>query len=222
MNNITVDSLEDVAPLVEEHLLPEIQESVEACVSSYEADVFNDLWTFGTQLWKNTWNRLKSVAKLDDCPFERYGKGNEYKLKIGPYILRHHKIDHESRLPTGAKAVKESAAIQLSLFSLLGDEFVNKQPSIDNIVIAIDANPQKGLKEVFIGELLPYSLDSKKFKWGKKIEIYLAKGEVASNDEFVTIHGFKPLIPAENIPEVTMRLVQDNTDKQEVNSNIKK
>ena len=187
MNNPILETLEDVAPFVVEHLLPEIQESVEVCIECYNLDdSFNDSWTFGTQLWRNIWNRFKSAASFEDCPFEVYGKGNEYKLKIGRYILRHHKIDRETRLPSGAKAVKESASFQMSIFSLLGEDPV-QQPTIDNIVIAIDANIQSGLKEVFVGELMPYDLESKKFKWVSKAPVFLAEGHEASTAEFISV-----------------------------------
>jgi hypothetical protein len=144
MDDITVETLEDIAPHVVEHLLPAIQDAVEVAVAAYKADHFNDSWTFGTHLWKNTWNRFKSAARFEDCPFTLCGKGNEYKLKIGRYIIRHHKIDDESSIPTGAKAVKESAGFQLSLLTYCGLAPVERR-SIDNIVIAIVANMERVL-----------------------------------------------------------------------------
>lgn len=216
MNDHIVETLEDVAPFVAEHLLPEIQESVEVCIECYNLDdSFNDSWTFGTQLWRNIWNRFKSVASFEDCPFEVYGNGNEYKLKIGRYILRHHKIDRESRLPAGAKAVKEAASFQMSIFSLLGEDPV-QQLAIDNIVIAIDANLHSGLKEVFVGELMPFALDSKKFKWVKKASVFLAEGHEASTDElmslsnvFTTTHA-----PVEQVSEPVLRFEDEKRDEK--------
>ncbi len=218
-----METLEDIAPFVVDHLLPEIKESVEVCVSSFEADDFNDSWTFGTQLWRNTWNRIKSVAQFEDCPFDIHGKGNEYKLKIGQYILRHHKIDNVSKMPTGAKAVKSSAYTQMSIFSLLGYE-PTIRPSIENIVIAIDASIQKGLKEVFLGELMPLSLESKKFKWVNKVPIYLAEGEESSTSEIVYISTpiQTPHVSVEKVPEVTMKLVQTNANEKKANRDFEK
>lgn len=220
MDGINVEKLEDIAPHVVEHLLPEIQDAVEVCVSAYEADPFNDSWTFGTHLWKNIWNRFKSLTNHEDCPFDLYGKGNEYKLKIGPFILRHHKIDNESSVPTGAKAVKASAAVQLSLFSILGDIPVGLRPSIDNIVIAIVANTQNGLREVFVGELLPCAPDSTKYKWVNKAPVYLAEGQEGSTSETVYISTpfVSPHAPVEPISEPTLKLVKTNKEQKIANS----
>jgi hypothetical protein len=151
-----------------------------------------------------------------------FGKGNEYKLKIGRYILRHHKIDKESRLPSGAKAVKESASSQMSLFSLL-DDYPVQQPIIDNVVIAIDANVHSGLREVFVGELMPYALDSKKFKWVNKAPVFLAEGHKASTEEFVSLPNlFTPTYaPVEEVSEPVVMLVDEKKDKKIANDTEK-
>lgn len=218
MDKPDIKNLEDIAPYVREHLLPEIIESVEVCIKCFYIDeLFNDSWTFGTQLWKNSWNRFKSVSQeYDDCPFEISGKGNEYKLKIGPYTFRHHRIDDVSKLPSGAKAAKASAEKQLSLFGDVWEAPVE----IDNIVLAIDADVQKGLKEVFIGELEQKNLETKKYKWGKKVPVYLADGIEASSTEIIQISnipGPKQHAPEEQIAEVTIEL-----DKVDIESGSEK
>lgn len=223
MNNPIVETLEDVALFVTEYLLSEIQESVEVCIECYNLDdSYNDSWTFGTQLWRNIWNRFKYTASSEGCPFEVYGKGNEYKLKIGRYILRHHKIDRESRLPSGAKAVKESASFQMSLFSFLSEYPVQK-PTIDNIVIAIDANVRSGLKEVFVGELMPYALDSKKFKWVNKAPVFLAENHIASTEEFISASNLFASVhaPVEEVSEPVLSFVDENKDKKAANDTEK-
>ncbi len=210
MNDIQVETLGDIAPHVTEHFLPEIHASVDTCIDSYEADPFNDSWTFGTQLWRNLWNRLKTVAELNDCPFEVYGKGNEYKLKIGRFILRHHKINSKTKLPSGAKAVKEAASVQMTIYSFLG-ETPPELPSIDNIVIAINATIKSGLIEVFIGELLPVSNDFNKYEWSNKAQVYLADGHEPSKDIFVHLPSIIPShAPVEQIPEPALKLVRSN------------
>lgn len=215
MDDITVETLEDIAPHVVEHLLPAIQDAVEVAVAAYKADPFNDSWTFGTHLWKNTWNRFKSAARFEDCPFTLCGKGNEYKLKIGRYIIRHHKIDDESSIPTGAKAVKESAGFQLSLLTYCGLAPVERR-SIDNIVIAIVANMEKGLREVFVGELLQCAPDSTKYRWEKKVPVYLAEGQEPYTSE--TLYMPKPFAslhtPVEPVSEPKLTLDKPNTEKK--------
>lgn len=211
MENYSVETFEDVAPFVAQHLLPEIQEAVDRCVESFNLDDrFNDSWTFGTHLWRNIWNRLRYVAASEDCPFKIYGKGNEYKLKIGRYILRHHKINSESRVPSGAKAVKESARCQMSLLPLVSNYPLEKPP-IDNIVIAIDANVENGLMEVFVGTLLPYTLDSKKYKWDKKLPVFLAEGHEPSSTKFVSVSDFGAFehVPEEELSEPLVIKVTD-------------
>ena len=47
---------------------------------------------------------------------------------------------------------------------------------IDNIVLAIDADVDKGLKEVFIGELTPIASNSNKYKWTKKVSSISGSG----------------------------------------------
>lgn len=226
MKEILTNSLEDIAPYVVEHLLPEIHESVEACVESFKADPYNDSWTFGTQLWRNTWNRFSSVAGIDDCPFDIHGKGNEYKLKIGSFILRHHKINDETKLPTGAKAVKEAAsAVQTSIFSFLGETPIER-PAIDNIVIAINATTKNGLVEVFLGELVPTAPDSKKFKWANKQPIYLANGQVPSSEEYLYMPSLPAIAnaPVEKLSEPTLTLnktVSQPQKKQSMNGSDK-
>lgn len=211
MNKPDINKLEDIAPHVMEHLVPEIKQAVEACIKAHNSDPFNDTWTFGTQLWRNVWNRFESVARFEDCPFGVCGKGNEYKLKIGNFVLRHHRIDEESKLPNGAKAVK--AAAQMFLFGAEWDAPVE----IDNIILAIDADVQRGLKEVFIGELKQMHQNLKKYNWGMKIPIYLADGAQASTAESINIYntpGLKQHAPEEEVPEVAIALDKTITAKK--------
>lgn len=206
-------ALEDLAPYVKEFLLPEIQQSMEACIRAYWDDEYNDMWIFGTHFWKNTWNRFVSAVSFEDCPFEVCGNGNEYKLKLGQFIIRHHRIDEESKLPNGAKAVKESAAIQMPIF---GDDW-NKPIEIDNIVLAIDADFQNGLKEVFLGELIQIAPFSNKYTWAKKVHIYQANDsekKAAEVFEFPTALILNNLAPAEDVPEVPIELDKSKINKQ--------
>lgn len=212
MDRPEINELEDIVPFAFDHLLPQIQEAVEVCVKSYLDDpFFNDMWIFGTHLWKNTWNRFDALSDFEDCPFEACGKGNEYKLKIGPYILRHHRIDQDSKLPNGAKAVKASAK-EICLF---GDEW-QAPVEIDNIVLAIDADVENGLKEVFIGELKQKRPGTDKYKWGKKVSVFLAEGREASDVGIIEIsnHPAFKHAPEEEIAEVAVGLNTTLTDKK--------
>lgn len=202
MKSFDIKTIEDIVPHAREHLLPEIHQAVEACQKAYWDNEFNDMWTFGTHLWKNTWNRFKSVAEYDDCPFEVWGKGNEYKLRIGPFVVRHHRIDEETKLPNGAKGVKSAATYrQMGLF---GDKWA-APVEVENIVLAVDADTKNGLKEVFIGELIPHGPESKKYIWENKVTVFLADGFEDSSEENIrnpNMIGSDQQAPPEKVPEM--------------------
>lgn len=215
MINNEIKNLEDIVPLVLEHLVPEIQQSVEVCIQCYNNDEFNDMWTFGTQLWRNIGNRFKTIAEFEDCPFEICGKGNEYKLKIGSFVIRHHRIDNESKIPNGAKAVKESARQHMLPFGAEWEAPID----IDNIVLAIDADIQNGLKEVFLGELKQKDIETKQYKWGTKIPVYLPEGIKASSVEIIqisNISGYKQLTPEEDIAEVNVGIDETKIGNKDI------
>lgn len=214
MDTLNYQTLEALVPPVAEYLVPEIEKAVEVCLKSFMEDEFNDNWIFGTHLWKNTWNRFETLASFEDCPFDICGKGNEYKLKIGPFVVRHHRIDSETQIPKGARAVKSAAtAIQLELFDGGGNLPIEK----DNIVIAIVADIQNGLREIFIGELMPHSLESKQYRWAKRISVYLSEGAEPSTAEIIQIKdvtGYNILVPEEEIPDVHIGLDKSRTKVQ--------
>lgn len=208
MNQPKTENLEDLASHVVEHLLPEIHASVETCVEAYRADTFNDSWTFGTQFWKNLWNRFSTVAELEDCPFEEYGGGNEYKLRIGKYIVRQHRVNNKTKMPTGAKAVKK-AAEQMDIYSLLGGEVPKRpqDPSVDNIVIGINVTTSKGLLEVFVGELRPVPFATNKYEWAEKAPVFLADGQTPYAEQYEHIpSGATVQVPMEQMAEPVTRL----------------
>lgn len=209
------ETLEEVVPFVREHLLSLIHQSVEVCKKSYWDDPFNDSWIFGTHRWKNTWNRFAAEADFEDCPFEKCGKGNEYKLKIGRFVLRHHYVDSDTQIPSGAKAVKAAAQEQMVLFPYMA----TPRDEIDNIVIAIDADIHDGLKEVFVGAILPVAPDSNQYIWepGQKFPVYLAGGVEPSKAKIINLAdnpGFKRQAPEEVESEVVVGMDQSKADEQ--------
>jgi hypothetical protein len=209
-----VESFEDLRKPVLEYLVPAIEKAVEVCRKSFHEDEFNDNWVFGTHLWKNTWNRFKALVDFEDCPFDIYGKANEYKLKIGDFVVRHHRIDTETQIPNGAKAVKAAAFIQMELFDQYGKGV--SVTSKDNIVIAIVADAYDGLREIFIGELLPNSIESKQYYWAKKISVYLAEGVNPLDIDFIQFRNFTnhpQFAPEEEIPEVPVVLEKNRIVK---------
>ncbi len=213
MKKPVIRTPDDIVPHAQEHLLPEIHQAVEACMKSYWDDEYNDMWTFGTQLWKNTWNRFKEVAKFEDCPFEEWGKGNEYKLRIGPFVIRHHRIDEETKLPNGAKGVKTAATYkQMGLFA----EKWDAPAEADNIILAVDADPKNGLREVFIGELIPLDGESKKYMWEKKVSVFRTDDAEDTAEEDIrnsNTVGSKQEVPPEEVPKVLVE--REKTEEAE-------
>jgi hypothetical protein len=214
MDNHPPETLKDVVPFVEEHLLPMIQQSVEVCKASYLSDPFNDSYTFGTQLWRNAWNRLRATATYEDCPFEQCGKGNEYKLKIGRFVLRNHRIDHDTQLPNGAKAAKAAAHEQLELFAADQDRILDE---IDNIIIAIDADPEDGLLEVFIAPIIPLERDSNKYTWeeGQIFTVYKAYDKQSSAGDVADHHRFHKNEVEPEI-DVNVEMAKDVDKKEDI------
>lgn len=204
--------LEEIALMVEEHILPEIEESVEVCMSSYHSDEFNDSWTFGTNFWRNVWNRFKSVSSFEDCPFDYLG-GNKYKLKVNDFIIGCHRIDRKSRIPAGAKALKEKAPVQLPpVLARLG--YPQERPS-DNIVIAVDADPEKGLREVFLGKLVRL-YNSNKFIFENIVSIFIAEKEERATEQYsyILTPSYTSYAPVEELSEIPLGLHKNDIDEK--------
>jgi len=166
MEDLRIEKIEDVIPVVRRHLVPQIERAVNVCISAYEADHFNDNYTFGTHFWRNTWNRISHIAHSGDTLLEPHGKVSDYKFRIGSFILRHHRVGGEYHLPRSARSAKREA-IQLNLF---GPVYPEVLPG-ENFILAIEVEPDEGLKDVFIGELKQNST-TEKFCWERKIPVF--------------------------------------------------
>lgn len=210
-----IKEIEDIVPYVRKYLLPAIEDATEVCRRSFFDDPYNDSWIFGTHFWKNSWNRFKEIAERQDSPIELYGQGNEYKMRLGPFVIRHHRVDRKTRIPRAGKAAKLYAdMIQLSLWDDM-DTALRK----DNIIIAIDADEDYGLREVFIGELENYSPERNKYQWRKRALVHLADDAEPSNEEFVQFaegEDIIPVVPEEKIPEVPVGLDESKRIKKDL------
>ncbi len=192
MKDLKIEKIEDVVPVIRRHLIQEIEKAVEVCIDAHKADPFNDNYTFGTQFWKNMWNRINQIANSGDTPLEPHGKANEYKFRIGRFILRHHRVGGQYSLPRSAKSAKREA-IQLNLF---GPTYPELLPG-ENFILAIEAEPDEGLNDVFIGELRQSST-TEEFCWERKIPVFtpgelsILKGNLTQHpleeEAFVEIH----------------------------------
>lgn len=191
MESSRIEKIESLVPVVRKYLVPSIERAVVVCVEAYWADQYNDNYTFGTQFWRNSWNRIDEIATSGETPIELFGKANEYKFRVGRFILRHHRVGGEYQLPSSAKSAK-NAAIQLNLFGRTYPEILPGE----NIILAIEADPKEGFKDIFIGDL-KQDPDSGELYWAKVIPIY-------TPEELSILKGGTAPIPAEEeaTPEV--------------------
>jgi hypothetical protein len=195
METIQISSLEDLVPHLSQHILPHVKDSVQACVRAFYADSFNDNWTFGTHLWRNTWNRIRATAEIENNPITTPIKGNEYCLHIGNATIHHHRVGGAGLLPTSAKAVKDLVdEAQLPLFPQ------DRKLTVDNVILGISADPKNGLSVVFLGKLEKDS-SSDQYFWSERVYLYnvsIAEPEeveyifVEEEEEAVPVLAFKP------------------------------
>lgn len=167
---IHVNSLESLAPYVEQYMLQHIRDAVAHCCSTYNAEEFDTNYTFGTHVWGNLTRRLLEAAKRGEIPFQLLHPLNMARFQIGPYVLRHHRIDTGSKIPRGAHAAK-AAANQLSLFD--DEDFGEAIRFNENAILAIDATPEAGLIEVFLG-FLEKDRRGRSYMWSHKVVIFSA------------------------------------------------
>jgi hypothetical protein len=189
MQTIRIASLEDLAPHVHEYLVPLITDAVQACLHSYWSDPFNDNWTFGTQLWKNTWNRIKSIAENGNNPIMTPIRGNEFCFSIGNATIHHHRVGGDSLLPRSAKKVKALAdEARLPFFSQ------EKRVAFDNVVLGIAADVHDGLGEIFIGKL-EKDIGTDRYFWSETVHLIKKSGIVLETPKYIYFEEEAEAIP---------------------------
>lgn len=189
METIQVSALEDLAPYLTQHILPHVKESVQACVRAFSADLFNDNWTFGTQLWRNTWNRIRTTAEIEGNPVTLPAKGNEYCFHIGNATIHHHRVGGVGLLPTSGKAVKDLVdEAQMPLFPQ------ERKLSFENVILGISADPKNGLNEVFLGKLEKNS-SSDQYFWSERISLYKVSTADFQEVEYLYVDEEEEAIP---------------------------
>ena len=143
-------NLQELVPIVQEHLLPMVQEAVDTCVRAHADDEYNNNFTFGTHVWGNLWNRLSQYAAQGATPFEPSGDAKDYSIRVRGVRLKPHSVRTDTRLPNSARSIKKRIdAVQLKLFT--DDEEAAWLPG--TVVLAFAASPEEGLTEVFLGVL---------------------------------------------------------------------
>lgn len=189
METIQFSSLEELAPYLSQHILPHVKDSVQTCVRAFSADPFNDNWTFGTQLWRNTWNRIRITAEIESSPVTLPPKRNEYCFSIGNAIIHHHRVGGIGLLPTSGKAVKDLVdEAQLPLFPQ------ERKLSFENVILGISANPKNGLSEVFLGKLEKDSF-SEQYFWSERVSLYKVSTADPQEVEYLYVDEEEEAIP---------------------------
>ena len=189
METIQISSLDDLAPSLSQYILPHVKDSVQACVRAFSADPFNDNWTFGTQLWRNTWNRIRATAEIEDNPVTLPVRGNEYCFHIGNATIHHHRVGGVGLLPTSGKAVKDLVdEAQLPLFPQ------ERKLSFENVILGISADPKNGLNEVFLGKLEKDS-SSDQYFWSERVSLYNVSTADPQEVEYLYVDEEEEAIP---------------------------
>lgn len=201
MERDDIYDLADLADAVEEFLLPHVEEAVESCRQTFESDRYNDNYVFGTQLWRNVWNRFVEAAHaeqgnpftpqtIDHCPY----------LSTSDFSVRHHRVDSTTELPNGAEAAKKQANAQLSLWGTPSEN--DADIDVSRPIVGIVAEPESGLSKVFLGVLI--ARFEEEYEWYKQKIIYDATTSVTERGDGV---------PSE--PEVKPVVTLDKPDQEE-------
>jgi len=205
METIQISSLEDLVPFLSHYILPHVKESVQVCVRAFSDDPFNDNWTFGTHLWKNTWNRIKATAEIENNPINAPTKGNEYCFSIGNATIHHHRVGGAGLLPKSAKAVK--ALVDEAQLPLFPQE---RKLALDNIILGISADPMNGLSEVFLGKLEKDS-SSEQYFWSKRVSLYNMSTAEPEKVEYIFVEAEEEAVPVLTLKPNSKEIAQQAT-----------
>jgi hypothetical protein len=180
--DLQINSIEELVPYVAKHLVPLIEDAVNSCERCYQIDPYNDRWTFGTQLWRVIWNRFQSLSNAETSPIECL-PGNIYAFRIGQATLRHHRVRNFNAIPKSAKAAKEEADGVFKQLTLFDDrEYFNKD--IQNVILAIAAEPEVGLSAIFLGKLIKDN-ESKGYQWAITVPVVSYQEGAFEADSFL-------------------------------------
>ena len=123
------------------------------------------------------------------------------RSRFGRFILRHHRVGGENLLPSSAKSAK-NAAIHLTFSVLL---FPPVLPSQNILILAIEAEPREGLRDIFIGNL-KQDPDSGQLYWERLIPFFTPKDSRSSREKLQSTPSLKRKLP---LRCVTFRLKQN-------------
>jgi hypothetical protein len=185
-------------------LVPLVQEAVQVCLRAYADDPFNDNWTFGTHLWKNTWNRIKATAEIENNPVKTPAKGNEFCFSVGNATIHHHRVGGDSLLPRSAKKIKALVDdAQLPLFPQ------KKRIAFDNVILGISADLSKGLSEVFIGKL-EKDASTDQYFWSEKVSLFKGHTTELGTPEYIFFEEEAEAVPVLTLgPQLTEHALPD-------------
>jgi hypothetical protein len=205
METIQISTLEDLVPYLSQYILPHVKESVQVCVRAFTDDPFNDNWTFGTHLWKNTWNRIRATAEIENNPITAPIRGNEYYFSIGNATIHHHRVGGASLLPNAAKAVK--ALVDEAQLPLFPHE---RKLAFDNVILGISADPMNGLSEVFLGKL-EKDASSEQYFWSKRVSLYNMTTAEPEEVEYIFVEEEEEAIPVLTLAPKAKEIAQPAT-----------
>jgi hypothetical protein len=165
--------IEDTIPFLQTVIAPQIQESFDEVTKLWTSSRHLGMYSFGCMFSEDLRKRFKSNEDLWDGEYKVRRKNNVYIMGIGAVDLHTHRVDQKSGIPRGAKAVKKSldAKTPVQMRYYVKDGKLSVGPECPgNLVLAINAHPESGLKDIFVGVL--GNGEDERYVWRKIFPVY--------------------------------------------------
>ena len=193
--------LSDFVQPVQEHLLPLLDDAMDAAVERHGIAEGRgaDSFSFGTDAWSLPARLFRDYCQSTECPFS-LSSDKGCVLKIGDSTLRHHKVGHteaediNSSFPNGAHALVQEVSQQLLLFPIEPDA------TSDDVVLAYMANPTDGLCAVYLATVGRVN-NGKIVEWDQVVPVWSRSG--VDVGAFETVMSVEPEVTPE--PQVGLR-----------------
>lgn len=137
-----------------EVIVQEIIAASETTMIAYGLDAYGNKYRVGTFIWARLFTSLPQIL-AEDKNWSFSTKSNVLILStnIDGLIFNFHipKVDSDSRVPTGAKSVKE--AVKYGEWLFLDESLRELKSSSEPILLTYDITPQEGLGKITVNEL---------------------------------------------------------------------
>jgi hypothetical protein len=211
--------IERLLPVLEEVVVPQIKESFFEVSEKWKAFQYHNNFTFGCNFKTDLTLRLRDNERLFEGVYSLARVRNAPFLDFLTLQMSYHRVDPRTGVPKGGKLVKECAKLmgmglpkQMRFAVIKGEARFCPEPP-RNVVLGIDAHPDYGLRQVFVGILLPSGRNPDRFEYPRKFIIYSSIPSetiepVAPEKEVSPVVSVeeKPLPPQEKEPGIVVHL----------------